>query len=68
MEGVKGKVPLNVAKKVYSSMMNKGAIMVGGKENFNLEQLFSNFGRIINNEIVINMSDIAQLNYSSKNM
>jgi hypothetical protein len=68
MEGVKGKVPLDVAKKVYSSMMNKGAIMVGGKENFNLEQLFSNFGRIINNEIVINMSDIAQLNYSSKNM
>jgi len=68
LDGVKGGVSLDAAKKVYSSMMNKGAIMVGNKENYNIEQLFSNFGKIQNNQILVDMSGIAKLNFTSKGL
>lgn len=67
-EGEKGKAPLDVAKKVYSHMHNKNAIMVDGKENYNIEQLFSNFARINGDTIMVNMNDIASLNSTSKAM
>ena len=50
----------------YARMSGKNAIMVDGKENYNLEQLFSNFGAVDDkNRIIINMEHIAKLNYTS---
>ncbi len=65
-QGVKGKVSLDAAKKAYSHMEGKNAIVVGGKENYNIEQLFSNFARVKNDGIYVNMNDIASLNLTSK--
>ncbi len=65
-QGVKGKVSLDDAKKAYSHMMGKEAIVVGGKENYNIEQLFSNFAKVKNDGIYVNMNDIANLNLTSK--
>jgi len=47
-------------------MSGKEAIMVDGKENYNIEQLFSNFARVKNDGIYVNMNDIANLNVTSK--
>jgi hypothetical protein len=50
----------------YARMVGKNAIMVDGKESYNLEQLFSNFGSVDDkNRIIINMEHIAKLNYTS---
>lgn len=50
----------------YARMVGKNAIMVDGKESYNLEQLFSNFGAVDDkNRIIINMEHIAKLNYTS---
>lgn len=65
-QGVKGKVSLDAAKKAYSHMSGKEAIVVDGKENYNIEQLFSNFAKVKNDGIYVNMNDIANLNVTSK--
>ena len=49
-------------------MTAKKAIMVGGKENYNIEQLFSNFAILKNGNIYVNMSEIAQVNSTSKSI
>ena len=49
-------------------MSGRKAIVVDGKENYNIEQLFSNFAIIKNNDIYVNMSEIAQVNLTTKGM
>lgn len=66
--GVKGKVSLEDAKEAFKLMSGKGAVMNDGKENPNVEQLFSNFATIKNGRIYINMSDIASLNSTAKGL
>jgi hypothetical protein len=59
---------LETVKSVYNLMTAKKAIMVGGKENYNIEQLFSNFAILKNGNIYVNMSEIAQVNSTSKSI
>ncbi len=59
---------LETAQSVHKLMLNKKAIIVDGKENYNIEQLFSNFAILKNGEIYVNMSEIAQVNLTSKSI
>lgn len=53
------------ANAVYKKL--QGHIMYDGKTSINLEQLFSNFGKLTNNNmIVVNFNEIANLNVTSK--
>ena len=57
---------LETAQSAYKSMYGKKAIAIDGKENYNIEQLFSNFSVLNNGKIYVNMSEIAQVNLTSK--
>ena len=57
---------LETAQSAYKLMSGRKAIMVDDKENYNIEQLFSNFSAFKNGEIYVNMSEIAQVNLTSK--
>jgi hypothetical protein len=59
---------LETAQSVYGLMSGKKAIMVDGKENYNIEQLFSNFAILKNGAIYVNMSEIAQVNLTTKSI
>jgi hypothetical protein len=59
---------LETTQSVNKLMSGKKAIMVDGKENYNIEQLFSNFSVLMNGEIYVNMSEIAQVNLTSKSI
>lgn len=61
---IKGR--LDRSQEVYTQMQGHNAIMVDGKESFNIEQLFANFA-IINdeNKIAVSMESIAKLNQTS---
>jgi hypothetical protein len=59
---------LETVQTIYKLMTGKKAIMVDGKENYNIEQLFSNFSVLKNGVIYVNMSEIAQVNITSKSM
>lgn len=64
----KGKNSLEDAEEIYSHMRGKGAVVVDGKENSNIQQLFSNFAKIKGDKIAVNMNDISNLNFASKGM
>ena len=57
---------LETAQSAYKLMSGRKAIMVDDKENYNIEQLFSNFSAFKNGEIYVNMSEIAHVNLTSK--
>lgn len=65
---VEKRASLETAQSVYKLMSGRKAIVVDGKENYNIEQLFSNFAIIKNNDIYVNMSEIAQVNLTTKGM
>jgi hypothetical protein len=55
---------LKNAKQVYDTMLNKGGILYNDKEEYNIEQLFSNMAIIHKNYILIDFDSLSDLNKS----
>jgi hypothetical protein len=64
--GITQKNDIANAKEVNKVLTN--AILVDGKPNLNIEQLFSNFGLVKNGNVYVSFDLLAQLNLTSKDL
>jgi hypothetical protein len=64
--GISKKNDIASAKEVNKVLTN--AILVDGKPNLNIEQLFSNFGLVKNGNVYVSFDLLAQLNLTSKDL